>query len=50
MIFCSARSSALIAGIGFLAMSMPAVLITAVASTTGLPLYFACTSAGKSSV
>ena len=41
MIFCSARSSAVIGGIGFLAMSMPEVLITAVASTTGLPLNFA---------
>ena len=41
MIFCSARSSADIGGIGFLAMSMPAVLMTAVASTTGLPLNFA---------
>ena len=48
MIFCSASSSALIGGIGFFAMSMPAVLITAVASTTGLPLNFAMSAGDRS--
>ena len=39
----------IVGGIGFFAMSMPALLMTAVARTTGLPLYFS-RSAGDRSI